>query len=85
MSSRLSASRALHYGPFQSRAAAELFENQFLDLFQMRRCQENLEPSPQHPGCIYGEMNRCLRPCQEVVTRDEYLSETKRVEEFLTR
>jgi excinuclease UvrABC nuclease subunit len=84
VSARLSASRALHYGPFQSRAAAELFENQFLDLFQMRRCQENLEPSPQHPGCIYGEMNRCLRPCQQVVTRDEYLSETKRVEEFLT-
>jgi excinuclease ABC subunit C len=84
VSTRLSASRAIHYGPFQSRAAAELFENQFLDLFQMRRCQENLEPSPQHPGCIYGEMNRCLRPCQQVVTREEYLSETKRVEEFLT-
>jgi hypothetical protein len=84
VSTRLSASRALHYGPFQSRAAAELFENQSLDLFQMRRCQENLEPSPQHPGCIYGEMNRCLRPCQQVVTRDEYLSETRRVEEFLT-
>src|SRR5580658_6953929 len=83
VSSRLSASRALHYGPFQSRAAAELFENQFLDLFQIRRCQENLEPSPQHPGCIYGEMNRCLRPCQRVVTRDEYLSEVGRVEEFL--
>src|SRR5271170_501420 len=84
VSSRLSASRALHYGPFQSRAAAELFENQFLDLFQMRRCQENLEPSAQHPGCIYGEMNRCLRPCQQVVTREEYLSEVGRVEEFLT-
>ncbi|MGA2879880.1 MAG: hypothetical protein ABSG13_13090 [Bryobacteraceae bacterium] len=84
VSTRLSASRALHYGPFQSRAAAELFEDQFLDLFQMRRCQENLEPSPQHPGCIYGEMNRCLRPCQQVVSREEYLSETERVEEFLT-
>jgi excinuclease ABC subunit C len=84
VSSRLSASSALHYGPFQSRAAAELFENQFLDLFQMRRCQENLEPSPQHPGCIYGEMNRCLRPCQQVVSRDEYMSEVGRVEEFLT-
>ncbi|HEX5229558.1 MAG TPA: hypothetical protein VFW44_17725 [Bryobacteraceae bacterium] len=83
VSTRLSASRALHYGPFQSRAAAELFENQFLDLFQIRRCQENLEPSPQHPGCIYGEMNRCLRPCQQVVSRDEYLSEVGRVEEFL--
>ncbi len=84
VSSRLSASRALHYGPFQSRAAAELFENQFLDLFQMRRCQENLEPGPQHPGCIYGEMNMCLRPCQQVVSREEYLSEVQRVEEFLT-
>jgi hypothetical protein len=85
VSTRLSASRALHYGPFQSRAAAELFENQFLDLFQMRRCQENLEPSPQHPGCIYGEMNMCLRPCQQVVSPEEYRSEVERVEEFLTR
>ncbi len=84
VSSRLSASRAIHYGPFQSRAAAELFEDQFLDLFQIRRCQENLEPSPQHPGCIYGEMNRCLRPCQQVVSREEYQSEAARVEEFLT-
>ncbi len=84
VSTRLSASRAIHYGPFQSRAAAELFEDQFLDLFQIRRCQENLEPSPQHPGCIYGEMNRCLRPCQQVVSREEYLSEVERVEEFLT-
>jgi excinuclease ABC subunit C len=83
VSTRLGASRAIHYGPFQSRAAAELFENEFLDLFQIRRCQENLEPSPQHPGCIYGEMNRCLRPCQQVVTREEYLSEVGRVEEFL--
>lgn len=84
VSTRLSASRAIHYGPFPSRAAAELFENDFLDLFQIRRCQENLEPSPQHPGCIYGEMNRCLRPCQQVVTREEYTSEVARVEEFLT-
>jgi len=84
VSSRLSLSRAIHYGPFQSRAAAELFENQFLDLFQVRRCQENLEPGPQHPGCIYGEMNMCLRPCQQAVTREEYRSEVERVEDFLT-
>jgi len=84
VSSRLSGGRAVHYGPFQSRAGAELFENEFLDLFQIRRCQENLEPSPRHPGCIYGEMNRCLRPCQQVVGREEYMSEVERVEEFLT-
>src|SRR5581483_8348406 len=83
VSTRLSASRAIHYGPFASRAAAELFQDQFLDLFQLRRCQENLEPSPEHPGCIYGEMGKCLRPCQQVVSIDEYRSEAARVAQFL--
>jgi ABC-type lipoprotein release transport system permease subunit len=52
------------------------FQSQFLDLFQMRRCEENLAPSPSHPGCVYGEMNMCLRPCQQAVTPEEYASES---------
>jgi hypothetical protein len=83
VTTRVSGGAGLYYGPFRTRAAAELFENQFLDLFQMRRCQENLEPSPEHPGCIYGEMNMCLRPCQQVVGREEYMTEVQRVREFL--
>jgi excinuclease UvrABC nuclease subunit len=71
------------FGPFSSRATADLFESQFLDLFQLRRCQEDLTPSPDHPGCIYGEMRRCLRPCQQAVTIEEYASEAERVAEFL--
>ncbi len=84
VSTRLSGSKALHYGPFRTRADAENFQSQFLELFQIRRCQEDLEPSPAHPGCIYGEMNLCLRPCQEVVSAAEYRSEVQRVLEFLT-
>jgi excinuclease ABC subunit C len=84
VTTRVSGGPGLYYGPFRTRAGAELFENQLLDLFQIRRCQENLEPSPQHPGCIYGEMNMCLRPCQQVVGREEYMSEVHRVQEFLT-
>lgn len=76
--------RGLFHGPFPSRAAAERFEAQLLDLFQLRRCEENLDPSPAHPGCIYGEMNRCLRPCQQAVTAGEYAGEAQRVERFLT-
>jgi excinuclease ABC subunit C len=75
--------RGLFYGPFASRAVAERFEGAVLDLFQIRRCEENLAPSPEHPGCIYGEMNRCLRPCQQVVSIEEYGSEVARVEQFL--
>ena len=75
--------RGLYYGPFASRAAAEHFQGELLDLFQLRRCEENLQPSPEHPGCIYGEMNRCLRPCQQVVSITEYANEVQRVEHFL--
>ena len=83
VTTQLSRAPALHFGPFASRASAESFESQFLDLFQMRRCQEDLVPSPQHPGCIYGEMNLCLRPCQRVAGPKEYGHEVDRVLEFL--
>jgi excinuclease ABC subunit C len=83
VSTRLTGGQALYYGPFRTRGSAELFEDQFLDFFQIRRCQENLEPAAQHPGCIYGEMNKCLRPCQLAVSREEYLNEVGRVEKFL--
>ena len=72
-----------YYGPFRSRGSAEEFEHQFLDLFQLRRCQEDLKPSPDHPGCIYGEMGMCLRPCQQVVGPEEYATEARRVSDFL--
>jgi excinuclease ABC subunit C len=75
--------RSLYFGPFRNRASAEYFESEFLDLFQVRRCQEDLAPSPSHPGCIYGEMGKCLRPCQEAVSREEYAGEVERAVEFL--
>ncbi len=83
LTTHLGRAPALYCGPFRSRASAEKFESQFLDLFQMRRCQDDLAPSPEHAGCIYGEMGMCLRPCQQVVGRDEYLHEVGRVAEFL--
>jgi excinuclease UvrABC nuclease subunit len=83
ITTHLTRTGALYFGPFRSRASAERFEGQFLDLFQMRRCQEDLIPSPDHPGCIYGEMAMCLRPCQQVVGPAEYGNEIARVVEFL--
>src|SRR5262245_54789126 len=83
VTTHLARAAGLYFGPFRSRAGAEKFESQFLDLFQMRRCQEDLAPSPSHPGCIYGEMNMCLRPCQEVVGPAEYAHEVGRVVQFL--
>src|ERR1035438_302527 len=83
ITTHLTRTGGLYFGPFRSRASAERFESQCLDLFQLRRCQEDLTPAPLHPGCIYGEMAMCLRPCQLVVGESEYASEAARVVEFL--
>ncbi len=83
VTTHLARSEALYFGPFRTRASAERFEGQFLDLFQIRRCQEDLVPSLDHPGCIYGEMAMCLRPCQQAVGPEEYARETGRAAEFL--
>jgi excinuclease UvrABC nuclease subunit len=83
VTTRLSGGSAFQYGPFRTRAAAEEFEQETLNLFQVRRCQEDLAPSEDHPGCVYGEMGRCLRPCQRVVGEAEYASEVARLVEFL--
>jgi hypothetical protein len=71
------------FGPFPNRDLAQRYEQEVVGLFQVRRCVERLVPDPAHPGCIYGEMNQCLRPCQCAVTREEYATEVKRVDEFL--
>jgi excinuclease ABC subunit C len=83
ITTRLTGGPSIYFGPFRSRTRAEQFESGFLDLFQLRRCQQDLEPAADHPGCIYGEMGRCLRPCQLVVTPEGYASEARRAVEFL--
>ncbi len=83
ITTRIAGGAGFYYGPFRTRAIAEQFEAQVLDLFQIRRCEDNFEPSPAHPGCIYGEMNKCLRPCQAAVGAEEYLAEVERLVSFL--
>ncbi len=83
VTTQLGRAAAVYFGPFRNRSTAAMFESEFLDLFQLRRCLEDLVPGPEHPGCMYGEMGRCLRPCQEAVGLDEYRGEAARVAEFL--
>ena len=74
--------RALYYGPFQSRTAAEKFMNDSLDFFKMRRCVDDLHPDPKFPGCIYSEMKMCLAPCFKGCSDEEYSSEVDRVQDY---
>ncbi len=70
------------YGPFPSRAAAERYCDAVLDLFKLRRCHEDLEPFPEHPGCVYGEMKKCIEPCKQACTPEQYAAEALAVKAF---
>jgi len=71
------------YGPFQSRAAAERYVDEALKLFLLRRCTDDLDPHPDHPGCVYSEMKMCLAPCYQGCTDERYGEEAATVERFL--
>ena len=71
------------YGPFPSRVAAENYLEAVLDLFLLRRCDFNLAPDPEVPGCIYSEMHKCLAPCFQGCTDERYAEEAAAVREFL--
>ena len=70
------------YGPFASRAAAERFADEALKLFLLRRCTDDLDPNPSHPGCVYSEMKMCLAPCYQGCTDERYAEESTAVERF---
>ncbi len=70
-------------GPFASKAAAERYLEEVLNLFLLRRCVENLHPDPAFPGCVYSEMKKCLAPCYGGCTDERYREEATAVEQFL--
>ena len=75
--------RSRYYGPFRSRAIAEKFLSDSLDLFKMRRCTFELHPDPAFPGCVYSEMKMCLAPCFKGCTDEAYVAEVERVRSYL--
>ncbi|MGB8537846.1 MAG: UvrB/UvrC motif-containing protein [Acidobacteriaceae bacterium] len=71
------------FGPFPSRAAAERYADEMLNLFLLRRCSEELDPDPAFPGCVYSEMKMCLAPCFKGCSDERYQQEASEVFAFL--
>jgi excinuclease UvrABC nuclease subunit len=72
------------FGPWPSRAAAENFLESMLNLFELRRCVEELHPDPTFPGCVYSEMKKCMAPCFKGCTDERYAQEAQAVHAFLS-
>ena len=72
------------FGPFASRAAADRYAEEVLDLFLLRHCYQDLDPDPAFPGCIYSEMKKCLAPCYQGCSDERYVDEAAAVHAFLS-
>jgi excinuclease ABC subunit C len=72
------------FGPFPSRAAAERYADEMLNLFLLRRCTDDLNPDPAFPGCVYSEMKMCLAPCYKGCSDERYQQESAEVFAFLS-
>lgn len=74
---------ARYFGPLRGKAAAQLACDTLLGATRLRICDGRLHPRADHPGCWYGEVGRCLRPCDGSVDEAGYAAAVARLEELL--
>lgn len=72
------------YGPFRNYTMVEEICKIIDKNFRMRKCDEDLKPSVDFPGCIYFQMNRCSSPCNHKQSQEDYLLEVDKVRKFLS-
>ncbi len=59
-------------GPFPTARSVGNFISALQDTFELCRDVRCLRSSPNGPRCAYGQMNRCLCPCDGTISMDDY-------------
>jgi excinuclease ABC subunit C len=72
---------ALYFGPFAAPGAMRETLRLLMRAYPLRRCTET-EMRRQRP-CFYAQTGRCVAPCAEMVSKDEYRSMVDEVVMFL--
>lgn len=70
------------FGPFETARSADKFIEIVQDAFDLCRDVQCLRRSPHAPQCSYGQMGRCLSPCDGQLSMDGYRGHVLRAAEF---
>ncbi|MBW1690611.1 MAG: excinuclease ABC subunit UvrC [Deltaproteobacteria bacterium] len=73
---------ALYYGPFTSSSAVRSTLRLLGPIFPLRKCKANELPKRSRP-CLNFQLGRCLAPCSEDVSPEEYQEIVDQVKLFL--
>ncbi len=79
---RMKGDGALYYGPFTSSSAVRSTLRLMGPIFPLRKCKTNEIPKRSRP-CLNFQLGRCLAPCCEDVSPEEYQEIVDQVKLFL--
>jgi DNA polymerase-3 subunit epsilon len=65
---------AEYVGPFGSKRTAERTMAALHDTFPIRQCTGRMPRLPMQSACVLAEMKRCLSPCNQSVSHEEYVA-----------
>jgi len=74
---------AKYFGPFRGYRTAQTAAETLQRVFLLRLCEGSLHPRPDHPTCFYGQIGRCLKPCDGTVSPEEYAAAVQQTIDFL--
>lgn len=74
--------KGLYFGPYTSAIAAREIYELLNKLFLLRQCSDNELKKRTRP-CLLYEMNRCLAPCINLCTKEQYDQQVQKVIYFL--
>ncbi len=64
--------KAVYFGPYTNVGAMRESLNSIKEIFPVKRCRYNLEKKKFTKPCLYYHIGRCLGPCINDVSREEY-------------
>jgi len=84
LSQQIEADGAEYFGPFAGRQSVEVLLEILGRLFGLRECEADIRPNASAVPCLYGQMGRCLAPCNAVSDLQGYAAEVERLRAFLS-
>ena len=72
-----------YYGPFASAGAVNRTLAQLQRVFQLRNCTDTMFESRTRP-CLQYQIKRCTAPCVGKISKDEYASQVRDAERYLS-
>jgi excinuclease ABC subunit C len=72
-----------YFGPFVTRGQFARLKTALERTFKLRPCLYNIRGGDPHSDCLYFQMHTCSRPCNDDISRENYLADVEAALQFI--